>query len=109
MRMAHKEDEKVFRLAELRFASAFNVVDDQTGGVLGTTVAVMENDPDSWYACLTQDDGASFRPVVWQFREFPFPPTLVQSVNDTTLETNGARIEALRVALRKWHELVCAD
>jgi len=107
MRMAHKESEKVFRLGEMRFASAFRVVDDQTGSILGTTVATMdEGNPDSWHAYLTGDGGGTFHPAGWQFREFPFPPTLVQSVDDRTVEIDATRIADLRRALEKWHELV---
>jgi hypothetical protein len=87
MRMAYKESEKVFRLGEMRFASAFTVVDDQTGSILGTTVATMgQGNPDSWHAYLTGDGGGTFHPAGWQFREFPFPPSLVQSVDDRTVE-----------------------
>ena len=82
--MAHKEDERVFRFGEMRFVSAFKVVDDETGGILGTTIATMdEGNPDSWHAYLTGDGGVTFHPTGWQFREFPFPPTLVQSVDDS--------------------------
>jgi hypothetical protein len=109
MTMAHKEDERVFRFGELRFVSAFKVVDDETGGILGTTIATMdEGNPDSWHAYLTGDGGATFHPAGWHFREFPFPPTLVQSVDDTTVETNATRVADLRRALEKWHELINA-
>jgi hypothetical protein len=109
MTMAHKENEKVFRLGEVRFASAFKVIDDDTGTVLGTTVAIMESNPDSWLAYVTEDDGVSFRPAGWQFREFPFPPTLIQSVDETKVETDATRITDLRLALDKWQELVNVD
>jgi hypothetical protein len=109
MIMAHKEDEKVFRLAEMRFASAFKVVEDANGTIIGTTVAMMESGPDSWLAYFTENDGGSFRPVRWQFREFPFPPTLIQSVDQAGVETEAARIADLRAALNKWHELVDPD
>jgi hypothetical protein len=109
MTMAHKENEKVFRLAEMRFASAFQVVDDDTGTALETTVAIMESNPDCWLAYLTDDNGVSFRPAGWQFREFPFPPTLIQSVDETKVETDDTRIRDLRLAFEKWQELVNAD
>jgi hypothetical protein len=109
MGMAHKQDEKVFRLAEMRFASAFKVIDDETGAALGTTVAIMENDPDSRLAYLTEDDGLSFWQAGWRFREFPFPPTLIQVVDRATVETDDARIADLRLILAKWRKLINPD
>jgi hypothetical protein len=107
MTKAHKEDEKVFRMAEMRFASAFRVVADDTGSVLGTSVATMEGaDPDSWCAYVTDDEGASFHPAGWQFREYPFPPTLIQLVDQASVETDPGRVAGLRLALKKWRELL---
>ena len=109
MNIAHKENEKIFLLAEMRQASAFNVVDDGTGAVLGTAVAVMEANPDSWPAYLTEDDGTSFYPSIWEFREFPHPPTLIQLVDRTTVETDPVRVADLRLALEKWRDIVSSD
>jgi hypothetical protein len=93
----------------MRYASAFDVVDDETGVILGTAISVMESNPDSWPAYLTEDGGKTFHSSAWRFREFPFPPTLIQTVDWTTLEDDPGRLADLRLALEKWRGLVAGD
>jgi hypothetical protein len=74
-----------------------------------STVAVMEANPDSWPAYVTHDDGRSFYPSMWKYREFPLPPSLIQLVDKTTVETSPVRVFDLRLALAKWRDLVSLD
>jgi hypothetical protein len=106
MNIAHKENEKIFLLAEMQYASVFDVVDNHTGAALGTTVSVMKDDPDSWPAYLTEDDGKTFYRCSWRFCEFPLPPTLLQTVDRARVEAEPAQLADLRLALEKWRGLV---
>ena len=109
MNAAHKEKERVFLLAELRYASVFNIVENGTGTTLGTAVAVMDEDPDCWSMFFTNDNGVSFHRSTWKFQEFPLPPTMIQTVDPETMDMAPEHVVDLRLALAKRDQLLASD
>jgi hypothetical protein len=105
MTRAHKLNEKIFLLAEMRYASVFEVANDDTGDVLGTIVSTISHETDfSMLSSFTKNEGLSFHRASCEFSEFPTPPTLVLSVDEAREETEPARVTELRLALEKWQE-----
>jgi len=109
MNAAHKEKGKIFLLAELRYASVFDIVENGTGATFGTAVAVMDQDPDHSPMFFTNDNGVSFHRSTWKVQEFPFALAIIQTVDPETVEMAPESVAELRLALAKRDHLLASD
>lgn len=100
---AHKEDARVFLLSELCYASISRLVEDETGNTVGILASAMSRRNDLSTPNYFSTDCESFHPASCAYRDFP--PTVIMSVDETTVETDPERIGALHAAVKKWREL----
>jgi len=69
MTMVHKENEKVFIGSPKCDSPRRSKLLTTTLGLFSGLRSESWSNPDSWLTYLTDDNGVSFRPAGWQFRE----------------------------------------